>query len=157
MEVSLNVAVVDQSVPQHKLNLIQDLSASAKAFFRDSSYSSEVETIAISFLLVNSQPGYEDWHKEKSPRYVAFKTVKSRLTGETYDVSKRFDYDIKFSDELIESFSNTSDEESIKIIAEETLASLNKLDKLSKKVKDFDKEKFRADLQKFFGQQMFTR
>ncbi|MGZ5218942.1 MAG: hypothetical protein ACXWC7_02655 [Chitinophagaceae bacterium] len=153
MEIVLSIAVADHFF-QHKTYLVHKLSALAIDFFKVRNYSLDLDTITISFIFVKSRPGYEDWYKEKSPRYVSFKTGKSRLTGEIYEIKKRFSYDIKFSDELLDRFKIASDMDSMKMIARETLASVYKLDVLVRRINGFDKRKFVADLQEFFDHEL---
>lgn len=58
-----------------------------------------------------------------------------------------FAYDIKLD---FESFKNQTDEDNKKMLASEILDSLTKFDALPKKVKDFDKERFKEDMRMFF-------
>lgn len=148
MEVALGIAVTENSVI-HKCAVIHNLSNSLKDFFSNKTYGGDVEKIFIGFILVSSKPGYEDWYKEKKPRYTFYKSTTSRLTGETIEVNKLFCYEIAFSDELIVKFINGTDESSLKLVALEILKSLGKLDKLPKKIKDFDKDSFTKDFTHF--------
>ncbi|RMZ59697.1 hypothetical protein D1632_08720 [Chryseobacterium nematophagum] len=63
---------------------------------------------------------------------------------------KQYSYDIKFDNELYDDFVSSSDEESKKLLVRKILESFEHLDKLPKKVKDFDKEKFKSDVEQFF-------
>ena len=55
--------------------------------------------------------------------------------------------------DLYDKFVTGTVEESEKILATEISNSLSNLDLLPKKIKDFDKERFRADMQQFFKEQ----
>ena len=61
-----------------------------------------------------------------------------------------FSYDVKLD---YEDFKNQSDEQNEQTLASEIMESLSNLDKLPKKVKDFDKERFKKDMEAFFEAQ----
>ena len=59
---------------------------------------------------------------------------------------KRFVIEILFSKDVYDEFKLADEEQSKKIIARESLNALILLDKIPKKLKDFNKERFRADV-----------
>jgi len=136
-----------------KSNLVQEVSNNLQSLLKNKSYGTDIETFLIGFLAVKTKPGYEDWYKEKKPRYVDYKQSKNRITGETMEVVKNYGYDIKFDYELYDEFVNSTDEESKKLLARAILKSFIHLEKLPKKVKDFDKEKFKMDVENFFKEE----
>jgi hypothetical protein len=138
---------------EKKSHLVQDISNNLQDFLKNKNYGEDIEVFLIGFLGVKTKPGYEDWYKEKKPRYVDYKQSKNRITGEMMEVIKNYSYDIKFDYELYDEFVDGTDEESRKLLAKKILESFEHLDKLPKKVKDFDKEKFKADVEKFFKEQ----
>lgn len=71
------------------------------------------------------------------------------------EIIKTFSYDIKFDYDLYDEFVEASDENSKKILILKILDSFNHLDKLSKKIKDFDAEKFKSDIEIFFKKNEF--
>ena len=46
----------------------------------------------------------------------------------------------------------TSDTDTGRLVAKQCIASLDKLDKIPKKIKDFEKERFKTDFEQFFKQ-----
>lgn len=136
-----------------KSNLVQEVSNNLQSLLKNKTYGTDIETFLIGFLAVKTKPGYEDWYKEKKPKYVDYKQSKNRITGETMEVVKNYGYDIKFDNELYDEFVNGTDEESKKLLAREILKSFIHLDKLPKKVKDFDKKKFKMDVENFFKEE----
>jgi hypothetical protein len=59
---------------------------------------------------------------------------------------KLFINEFNFNADEYEEFISVSDEESKKILENKIIESLENLDKLPKKVKDFDKKRFKNDL-----------
>ncbi|WP_333889144.1 hypothetical protein [Sphingobacterium siyangense] len=137
----------------NKSFLVQDLSNSIQNHVQNINYGQDVETFYIGFVAVKTKIGYEHFFKERKPRYVDYKVTKDRLTGLPLETIKQYSYDIKFDNELYDEFVNSSDEESKKILAREILVSFKHLDKLPKKIRDFDKEKLKADVEQFFKKQ----
>lgn len=133
-----------------KSNLVQEISNDLQLLLKNKTYGADIQTFLIGFLAVKTKPGYEDWYKAKKPKYVDYKQSKNRITGELMEIFKNYGYDIKFDNELYDEFVQSSDEESKKLLAKEILKSFAYLDKLPKKVKDFDKEKFTVDIERFF-------
>ncbi|MPS72457.1 MAG: hypothetical protein E2590_04820 [Chryseobacterium sp.] len=136
-----------------KTNLIQEISDNLKFFLKNKSYGEDIETFYIGFVGIKTKIGYEQFFKERKPRYVDYKQTKNRLTGEMMEIIKEYGYDIKFDNELYDEFVNGTDEESKNLLARKILESFAHFDKLPKKIKDFDKEKFKVDVEKFFKEQ----
>lgn len=136
-----------------KSTLIQEVSDDLGSYLKNRNYGDDIGVFLIGFVGVKTKPGYEDWYKERKPRYVDYKQSKNRLTGLVMETIKEYSYDIKFDNELYDKFVNSSDEDSKKLLVEKILESFLHLDKLPKKVKDFDKEKFKTDVEKFFREQ----
>ncbi|WP_312555286.1 hypothetical protein [Empedobacter brevis] len=133
-----------------KSNLIQDISDNLESFLKNKNYGEDVETFLIGFVGVKTKPGYEEWYKERKPKYIDYRLTKSRLTGLPLETIKQYSYDIKFDYELYDEFVNGTEEESSKLLARKILESFSHLDKLPKKIKDFDKDKFKSDVEEFF-------
>jgi len=72
-------------------------------------------------------------------------------TGEEHIMNKLFINEFNFNPEEYEEFISVSDEESKKILENKIIESLGNLDKLPKKVKDFDKVRFKTDLLTFLN------
>jgi hypothetical protein len=150
MEVNITVPVTESKV-SHKTFVIYNLSQLLKSFFASRNYGEDVSKISIAFILVADRKGYEEWYKERKPKYIQHKSVKSKLTGEIHEIHKTFSYEIKLSDEQVNKFTSGSDNYSMKLIANEIIGSLNKLDHLPKKIKDFDKLAFKQDAERFLS------
>lgn len=119
-------------------------------FFSTKSYGKDVEEIEIAAILVKMLPGYEDWHRPKRPKYYDYKF--SQLFPENPPViyNKRFVIQIRFSNEVYDRYLKSTGDELDAIIAQEFYRALDLLDKLPKRLKDFDKEGFKRDVETLF-------
>jgi hypothetical protein len=152
MEVQVRISVSDNTVHPDKANLVYELSNQLNNYFANYNYDSDVKKVDIGFLLVLERPGYEVWYKPKKPKYVEYQN-KTNLAGEEIIIEKTFSYEIRFSDEQLYKFTGGDDSLSKKVMAIEILKSLSKLDEMPKKVKNFDKAKFKSDIEQFFKEQ----
>ncbi|MCB1121951.1 MAG: hypothetical protein KJT03_10405 [Verrucomicrobiae bacterium] len=64
-------------------------------------FGSDVEDITIGIIWTRTVEGYEDWFKERKPRFRKTQTIRF-LDGRTETLKNSFTYDIKFSDSEIE-------------------------------------------------------
>lgn len=135
-----------------KSYLVQKVSDNLETFLKNRSYGEDVETFLIGFVAIKTKPGYEEWYKERKPKYIDYKVIKS-FTNQPIEIRKKYGYDIKFDYELYDEFVNGTEEESSKLLARKILESFSHLDKLPKKIKDFDKDKFKSDVEEFFESQ----
>ena len=115
-------------------------------------YGQSIQNFFIGCICVKQRPGYEDWFKIRKPKYKDVDKIRL-LDGSLKESYGVFSYDIKLN---FETFINTTEEESKRLLASEILTSLPNLDALPKKVKDFDKERFRTDIEQFFKEQKFN-
>lgn len=152
MEINLYNIVVE-NFTEKKSHLISDLSVLMKKYFKNKNYGVDLVVICVGFILVYSRPGYEKWHQAKKPKYIDYKITKSKLIDGTHEVSNTFVYEIKFNDSLLNEFVTANDTVSKRILAYEILNSLSNLENLPKKVKDFDKLRFKLDIELFFREQ----
>lgn len=136
-----------------KSRIVVSISEELKAFFRDKFYGEDIQDYSIGFTCVLPPEGFEHLFKKKKPAYVDDKTTKNRFTGEPHRMFKLFLDSIDLDSTEYADFVDSSDEESKKILAKKILESLENLDKLPKKVKDFDKERFKQDMEEFFRAQ----
>ncbi len=134
----------------HKSRLIRQLSDEIEIFLNEKEYGEEIQNYLLGCICIKTKEGYEGWYKTRKPKYTKYKKVVNQLTGEEMEISKTFENDFKIDNKLYEVFIDSSDEVSNKILAKEILNSLSNLDSLPKKVKKFDKEKFRYDFRLFF-------
>lgn len=135
---------------ESKSVLINSLSSLLKSYFSNKEYGKGIEHFFIGVICVKYRPGYEDWFKVRKPKYKVVDKIKMP-DGRVNELQGVYSYDIKLD---FERFVNSSDDESEKLLASEILNSLSHLDALPKKVKDFDKERFKADMEAFFKEQI---
>ncbi len=121
-----------------------EFSNSLKEYFINKSYGEELNHFLIGIICV--KPEFESFFKVRKPRYKAVDNIKL-FDGGTTELIGVYGYDIKLN---FEEFVSANEIESKKILAQEILNSLSNLDALPKKVKDFDKERFKADMEQFF-------
>ena len=157
----LQLTVVElESGTEEKVNLISRFSASyLENTFLDKDYGSDVETIMIFICVIQMRPGYENWYKVKRPKYTEYKSwyttfgIDDPDIPEFREIKKRFDIEIRFKDQLYDDFMDADEEEAKRILARETLKALELLDKLPKRLKNFDKERFKADVAAYYREQ----
>lgn len=134
-------------VSEDKTNLIIGLSHKLSEYFSAKHYGDDLVQIYIRIICVSRE---FDWFStERMPKYVSYRKYVNRdgieiIEDRVLSFSKKIDY---------ESFKNQSDDENKKMLASAILDSLSNLDALPKKVKDFDKERFKEDVKAFFDEQ----
>ena len=126
-----------------------------ESVFIDRSYGKDIENISIVIILIRHIPGYEAWYKPRRPKYIEHYESVSYITGEPvrWEWNKRFVIEIRFNNDVYDEFLKADDEQSKRIIARETLKALELLDKVPKRLKDFDKERFRTDVANYYRSQ----
>ena len=125
-----------------KTRLIHALSDRLSKYFSDKDYGNDVIKILIGIICV--APEFEWFSTIRKPRY---KFYRKYIRDSTEIVEDRvFSFDIKID---YEDFRNQTDNQNNKMLASEILGSLSNLDSLPKKVKDFDKERFKEDMRTF--------
>lgn len=147
MKFKINLTINEEA--NKKTSLIHSFSESLKGYFVNKDYGASIEDILIGLTCVNIPQGFEHLFKQHKPFYVDFKVIKNKHTGESIELKKHFHYSVKFNNEEYDEFVNASDEESKKILSKLLLDSLSNFDVLPKKIKDFDKERFKTDLESF--------
>lgn len=150
---NISISLIMDPLAKHKSNIIVSMSQELKAFFADRFYGEDIQDYSIGFTCVLPPEGFEHLFKKKKPAYVDDKTTKNKFTGEPHRMFKLFLDSIDLDSREYADFVDSSDEESRKILARKILESLENLDKLPKKVKDFDKERFKQDMEEFFREQ----
>lgn len=136
-----------------KLPIINHLSNSIKTHFLNYDYGKDVKSIVIITILVKTRKGYEEWYKIRKPKFISHKIIENPSIGLRKEINKEFVTETRYDNELYDTFLKATDKVSKEILAQELLKSLSNLDALPKKVKDFDKERFRADMEAFFKEQ----
>jgi len=145
MEFNVKIAIADTTVPSSKLPVIHELSKELNEFFTNKEFGKDVTKVEVGFIVTMARPGYEEWHKEKKPRYIEYKKTKSKLTGEIIETQKTLTYEIKLMGEALYYFTGSDDQRTKKELINQLIESLDRIRDTSKKT-DFEFEKFRSTL-----------
>ncbi len=148
MKFKLQIEVADEAIFP-KSNLIREFSNAVNSELTVKNYGKDIEQYSIGLLIVNPPIGYEQWYKVKKPAYVNYKETISKHSNEKIILTNCFAIELKITGKEYEIFLGPN-EESEKVLAKKILESLSNLDFLPKKVKDFDKERFKNDMRLFF-------
>lgn len=133
-----------------KASLIKDLSEQyLKNAFKDTFYGEDVKEVEINIILIKTQPGYEKWFTPRPPRYYKHKVI-TFMGGEQLVLNKHYTIEIRFDNALYDEFLTADENETKKILARESMKALALLDNMPKRLKDFDKNRFRADVAALF-------
>lgn len=126
-----------------KTAYIHRLSDDLNTFFESKNYGNDIKCLTIGLIIKSAQ--FDIFYKEKRPKYYHGKNLIT-LEGATVEVEDALEYSIKPDySKLI-----SADENAIlKYVAQEILRSLHKIDTI-KKIKNFDKDSFKKDLESFF-------
>jgi hypothetical protein len=152
MEVKIGVFECDLSA-EKKSFLVKNISDSMREHFANRFYGDEVECIVVSIIILKMLPGYEEWHKPRRPRFIEHKIVKG-LVNNDIEVRKTFYIEGRLDNDTYDLFVKSSDDTSLKILASEIMKMLPLVDALPKRIKDFDREQFKKDLESFFHTQV---
>lgn len=139
-----------------KSDLANMLISEIQHYVRERNYGAGVEEYVILLQIVDPPVGYEHLFKPLKPRFTDHKITRSKFTGQTIEVNKHFSYSIELTGERYKIFTEGSDGQSLKELADLIVNSLSFLDKLPGKI-DFDREKFITDVQCFFNCRIKTR
>lgn len=139
-----SVEIVNQS------SFITPFSDNLKTHFKDKHYGNDLIEIVIGVICVS--PGFEPFFKPKRPQYIKDKKT-FKTDGFSYDVEKSLGYDIKLD---FEKLKNGTELERMQQLAFEIISSLSIFDKMKTKIKDFNFEKFKVDLEAYFKDAGFT-
>ncbi|WP_035651846.1 hypothetical protein [Flavobacterium sp. ASV13] len=121
-----------------------DFSDEIEKYFIKKKYGNDLMEIVIGIICVSSI--FEQFFKPKSPKYTKEKKhIKSE--GFEYEVEKCLEYSIKLD---FETFKNSSEIKAKKYLAQEILKSLEIIDTMKSKFKDFDLVNFKKDLENYF-------
>jgi len=132
------------NVDQNKSDLIYQLSIGLKSFFKERMYGNDIKMYTIGIVCV--APQFDQFFTTKKPKYIKGKKT-IHPEGMPFTVEDSLEYDVKLD---FETFKNGTEEENKRLLAKEILSSLSVLDTMKSKIKDFDAEKFKADLENYF-------
>ena len=119
-------------------------------YFVTKDYGNDVKDICIYIQLIRVEKRYEHLFKLHKPKFIDHKVLYNSINNLRWEWNKRFQIEIRFNNETYNAFLVANDEESNKILARETLAALDQLDKIPKRLKDFDKNAFIFDVKSLY-------
>ncbi|MCF3109421.1 hypothetical protein LL912_11600 [Niabella sp. CC-SYL272] len=158
MKFNISLRLFDISISdtarKHTEKVVSELRDSINASLEKQDYGNSILEYEIILYVINMPKGYEHLYTDFKPKYMERKLLTSKLTGEKYEINKCFNYSIKIEGELYSKFISSVARDSKRILASEILKSLSYLDALPKKVNDFDKERFRADMERFLDKEI---
>ena len=133
-----------------KSALINAFSKLLDEFINNRNYGEGIFECLISLFVVNPPPGFEHLYKGFKPKFIEYKKTINRYTGEEIEIIKLLHYSIKIEGDLYKNFVDSPDHICQKILASLIFKSLPDLDASFVKMKNFDKEKFKKDIEMFF-------
>ncbi|MCM0666907.1 hypothetical protein [Flavobacterium tyrosinilyticum] len=126
-----------------------DFSDEMEKSFTQKVYGKDLMEIVIGIVCVS--PIFENFFKPKPPKYTKEKKH-IRSEGFEYEVEKCLEYSIKLD---FETFKNFSEIEAKKHLSLEILKSLEIIETMKSKIKDFDLINFKKDLENYFEEKGF--
>lgn len=130
---------------------INSFSNDMEDYFKKKTYGDDLIEIVIGIICVS--PVFEAFFKPGKPKYIKEKKgVKSEFTKQEYDIEKCLTYDIKLD---FETFKNFSEIEAKKYLSLEILKSLEIIEVMKSKIKDFNLINFKKDLEDYFKEKGF--
>jgi hypothetical protein len=129
----------------NKAHYIQSLSNDLEAYFKNRTYGIDIKSYTIGIVCVS--PQFDQFYKKDiKPKYTrGIKVINP--DGIPFTLEDSFEYRIKID---YESFKSADEEEAKKILTKKILASLVVFEQMRKKIKDFDMNGFKADLEEYF-------
>lgn len=132
-----------------KSHVIYALSSRLEMFFKDKYYGLDVQDYILSISCRLPIEGFEKFFAPKKSAYADDIIKKNRFTGQPIRLYKLFINNTLLSIEEYHEFTESDDEVCKIVILKKIAESLANLSQLPKKVKDFNKELFQADLLEF--------
>jgi hypothetical protein len=115
-------------------------------YFLKKQYGDDLIEIIIGIICVSSI--FDSFFSPKKPKYIKNKkNTKSSYTHQTYEVEKCLTFDIKLD---FENFKKFSEIEAKRHLSLEIIKSLEILETMKYKIKDFDIETFKNDIISYF-------
>ena len=115
----------------------------------------DVEEIVIAFALLKTIPGHKEQYKPRRPKFTEYGGWKTFGPDGLKDreIKKRFFIDRRIDGDLFNEFIEADEEQAKCFLAREILQSLELLDNLPKRLKQFDKECFKSAVSDYFQRQ----
>ena len=121
-------------------------------YFNEKEYGNDVQNISLKLTIVNPPKGFEHLFKILPPKYIADKMIKNSYTNQMINFKHHFFCSITIIGDEFLALKSLSEEDFKKFLTRKIVESLMAIDKLPKKVKNFDKERFKTDMQNFLKQ-----
>ena len=144
----VNFALTIDRQASFRSDMIHALSDYLKNFFKDKSYGEDIEDFIIGINCQDIPEGYEKFYKEEKPYYLDDKILTNPHTKEKVRFEKLYCLSFLFEKDEYDIFIGKNDLISNDLLKSKVLKSLKWLDKLPKKVKDFNVEMFKHDMEK---------
>jgi hypothetical protein len=142
----VNLTLHCDTASNNKKNIVCDLSDALKKHFKDKNYGDDVEHIIIGIMTLKLIPGFERFQKPMKAQYI-LEDKNENISPNIPPIKKCYTYQIRLED--YEPYVKKSSKESLKILKKELIKSLDKFNRLPKKIKKFDKNKFIEDFREF--------
>jgi len=130
---------------------IHYVSEELKAYFADKDYGEDVKDYLLGMNCF--RPDYYAFFKDRDltgkPVYVDHRISKNRFTGQPTEMNKLCINTVKLEADEYAAFIQADETERQRLTAQKILQSLSNLDKTPKKMKRFDKERFKQDMKDF--------
>lgn len=137
MEVGLTISA---NISQIKSDMIKEVSDNLSVFFESRDYGASVKSYLIGIMCV--APQFDAFFKEKKPHYSpGIKTVIVHNVPIT--VNNSFSYSVKLD---FDKFNSATITEARKMLIEEIIKSMERVEPFRKKWKDFRLDEFKSDL-----------
>jgi len=141
----MRVALTQETnLPFSQTQSIIELSSFLEDYFEGLYYGVDVNQVIIGIICV--KPEFKNFFKERKLKYIKEESFKNDL-GEIIKIKNSVSYDIKLDYKTCSNYDSNGLQ---KLVAYEILKSIQKLDLFPIKIKNFDKDRFNADLENFF-------
>jgi hypothetical protein len=117
-------------------------------------YGTGIQYFTVGLVCIKSMPGYENWYQQRKPKFKSVEKVKM-LDGTLIELHNSFTYDIKFTDEEIDSFVS-SKKAVVDLFRFKYLESLSNFQTPSMRKRDFDFPSFKRDVENFLKGEQFA-
>lgn len=145
-------APISETASVDKARFVYDFSRRyLEEYFLTFNYGPDVEEIVIAIAIIS----HDDLYKPRRPKYTEYGGWITFGPGGPKDreIKKQFFIDVRFDGDLYDAFIEADEKQAKGILAREILHSLELLDKLPKRLKQFDKERFKSDVSNYFQRQ----
>jgi len=128
---------------------VQRLIENLSHYISATNYGADIEHFTIGLICIKTKPGYENWYKQRKPRFNTIEKVKL-LNGTVMEINNTFTYDIKLTDEEIDQF-NSSGQDAVNIFSKKLIESLSNFKSPSMMKRDLNLSLFEEDITRFIS------